>query len=196
VPVPDGLRERLLARLSAERDAWWRRALLRSAGVAAAVFLAVWGAMLWRSYHLPRVDLDAFVQNEKWQARSPEVVQQSFRDRGVKTVVPGKNQFDYQLLTYWDLAEFQGKRVPMLQFARNPNDGDFRPRLAWVYVLSDAQFDLAALKAATDNQQLNSGEYAVRVLDNPDNPHFVYVVVYTGGSLEPFLLNRSRPPAA
>src|SRR5262245_38578280 len=53
VPVPDGLRDRLLARLSAERDAWWRRVLLRSAGVAAAVFLAVWGAMLWRSYHLP-----------------------------------------------------------------------------------------------------------------------------------------------
>src|SRR5262245_15097656 len=50
VPVPDNLQSRLLGRLAAERDAWYRRRLVRAAGIllaAAAVVLLVWGGVWW-----------------------------------------------------------------------------------------------------------------------------------------------------
>src|SRR5262245_10465360 len=49
VPVPEGLRDRLLARLATERDAWFRRWLLRAVGVAAGIALAVWLVWLYRA---------------------------------------------------------------------------------------------------------------------------------------------------
>jgi len=43
LPLPIGLRDRLLTRLDAERGAWQRRWVFRSLAAAAALALAVWG---------------------------------------------------------------------------------------------------------------------------------------------------------
>src|SRR5262249_43950502 len=50
VPVPQDLRKRLLNRLAVERDAWYRRWLVRAAGLvgaAAAIGLVVWAGINW-----------------------------------------------------------------------------------------------------------------------------------------------------
>src|SRR5947209_6413570 len=58
VPVPDGLRQRLLSRLAIERDAWYRRWLMRATGIAAAITLAVWLGWSLRGPRPAEVDLE------------------------------------------------------------------------------------------------------------------------------------------
>src|SRR5947209_7636374 len=63
VPVPAGLRERVLKRLSVERDAWYRRWLVRWAA-AAAVLLAV-GLLGYHYWFGQRPALDGTVVHQQ-----------------------------------------------------------------------------------------------------------------------------------
>src|SRR5262249_18708098 len=57
VPVPDGLQQRIVRRLNVERDAYWRRLILRSGSIAAALLLAcLVGYAAWFSKK-PAVDI-------------------------------------------------------------------------------------------------------------------------------------------
>jgi hypothetical protein len=192
VPVPAGLRERLLNKLSVERDAWYRRLVLRTAGLvaaAAAVVLLVWGGL-----HTLRPEVDP-VEVVDWHPRpgfTPEAVEQWFQDeRNVHTAAPGRKYLNYQWLSYYDLVEFcgSGKRVPMLLFTYTGND---RAAQAQVFILTDHQFQ--GLKDLVDQKPQGSKGYEVKVLRNPDQPHFYYVVMYTEGAQSLFFV-AGQPPA-
>jgi hypothetical protein len=192
VTIPVGLRDRLVNKLSAERDAWYRRWLLRGvavAAVAAAILLLVWRGL---NSLRPEVELAAVVSDHTRDGFSPGAIEQWFQDeRNVRTFVPSPNDLKYQWLNHYDLVEFgtTGKRVPWLLFTYTGNDGLAQ---AQVFILKDTDFK--GLQGLVGQVVKGSKGYEVRVLRNQDHPHFYYVVMYTERSASLFFVAR-QPPA-
>jgi hypothetical protein len=178
VPVPVEAKERLLQRLGAQRRAWYRRrvfAPLAAASVLLAVGLGAW----WLTSRGTVLDLELVCHEAANQAGTPpELIERWFAARGVR--VPLSRDFNYALLTSYDLVHFQGRdRVARLEFER---DG----ARAWVYVLRAGQFDL---KAAAAQEPHLSGGYTVEVW-RPDGANYAYLAIYTGGPRAWFLSQR------
>jgi hypothetical protein len=202
VPVPGDLRDRLLNRLAVARDAWYRKWLVRAAGMVAAAALLV--AVVWvvKGGLRPGVDLDEVAAANSRLGATPEEVEAFFRDRyGIHTFAPSDKELYYSRLIDYDLVEFgdTGKRVPQLLFAATANDPNAplvpagRPILAKVFILTDTEFK--GLAEQLDQPPKGSKGFAVKVLRNPDHPHFYYVVMYTEGAAAYFFVART-PPAA
>jgi hypothetical protein len=185
VPVPAGLRTRLLTHLEAERDVRYRRRSQRWLGAgaaAAALVAALWlGFDSWRYHHRSQLVLENATRLLEQQCfnPTPENVELWFaQTERLATRAPG--DFNYALLTYYDTADLQGQRVPLLLFT----SGRFQAR---VYILSDRQFDLQ--KALAAPPVVASGCKA-EVRLHPGDPHFAYLIVYTSETLEPFTENQ------
>jgi hypothetical protein len=193
VPLPDGLRDRLLTRLAAERRAWYRRKAWRCGPVAAAavMVLALSAYWFWPRHNLPTPDLYAIefpVSTQLAQGKSVKDVHDWFgtarglRDVVVPAEIRGEGTLDYSLLTYYDLAPCQGQQVPMLLFVT----GTLQAR---IYILSDRQFNLA------EDQDDNNGQVTVLYRPMPER-HVAYVIVLTGtNSLKRFLSVVETRPA-
>lgn len=194
VPLPDGLRDRLLDRLAAERRAWYRRKA-RRVGAFAAVAVLILGFFLWRYWprpNLPTPDLDFLVEDvsQNNNARpDADKLQDWFRDKHPDRPLIAPREFEqrrlnYGLLTYAALADVQGQRVPMLLFTSGAKQ-------ARVYVLSARQFNLDELRR--DPPTVDSKGYTVAVRLCPDDPTLVYIFVYTGNSMAPFVTGPPPP---
>jgi hypothetical protein len=169
--VPDDLSARLLTRLQADRRTWYRRrAWIPGVAAAACIGLATWLALPGGSRR-PAPDLDFQALNAQLGAPLDQV-EAWFRDHHHLTIV-APPQFDYNLLNFYGVAEFQGKQVPMLLFMRDADS-------ARVYILNDSQFDLS-------KPPEQHGRYPIAYLRHPSNPRVAYVVVYTGESIHRFL---------
>jgi hypothetical protein len=173
VPVPGGLRERILSRLTARRQKMLKRWL----AAAAALLLLVGGLAGWTLWQpRPYVNVDEPAPY-LIAARSPATVEEAFEKMGVVMTAP--TQFDYALLESFELADFQGRKVPKLLFVA-PKD-QLVAHVAHVYVLSERQFNTEDTPASTGYRD----RHQIRVFPGPG---FVYLVIYTGGSLDPFLI--------
>lgn len=184
VPAPEGLRERLLMQLAADRDDWYRRWLLRGTGIAAAVALLTWG--LWSWLGQKPEPLSPQLVSHEFFARAglpPAEVEKHFRERGVLMAAPP--QFNYHFLTWYTLAEYEGRLVPYLEFRR-------ADAVARVFVLSDRQFNLQNVPAMLP---VDSGGFKVEMQAFPVGgpPRFAFVIVYSGDSLDAFRVEESRP---
>jgi hypothetical protein len=199
VPIPQGLHERLLRRLRDEREAWYRRWLargLRVVAIAAAVLLIAWfGLTSWRKHNLPHPDGDqltnAALQRHQYSPPTQEDAEDWFRNNGFSVAAP--DDFDYGNLFLFSLADFPGpkeisKRVPCLIFVRTDDQGR-KSQVALVYILSNKQFDLRALK---ENFDASSGS-RFRCAVWP-TPNFAYVIIYSGGDLKELLVSKRDPP--
>jgi anti-sigma factor (TIGR02949 family) len=173
VPVPDGLRERVLQKLAAERVPWYRRWPVRIAG-AAALLLVVGGlGLIWWLGEPPAVDVPSIHARMNALPRTREAVDEAFRALNVTTMAPPN--FNYGLLDSYGLAVFQDQQVPHLLFVSESNLGS----LAHVYILSSQQFDLEATRKSGPAPL--SGGRQVILLDHPDNKaDYLYLVVYRG----------------
>jgi hypothetical protein len=188
VPLPDGLRERLLARLREERAAALRRKL--AWGARALVAAAVLIGLAFLGWHIrgPKpVKLapdELLTQHFKeYNTRSAPQIQEAFREfHHIDMVAP--TLFDYRYLVDYGPATIQGKRVAKLVFAVETN----RMTRAYVYVLTADQFDLPALLASLpeDRPEIESLDRRLRILDS-DKPDTKYLIIYEGDSLEPLL---------
>jgi hypothetical protein len=182
VPLPDGLRERIVARLGREQGARRRRVLARTARLAAAA--AVLGFAAWLGYtfypkRLPEFPV-AEARDDKFlmMGANRDRVQEWLDGQGNGLVAPP--QFNYALLSYYVMEERQGQRVPLLVFVNGQHN-------AFVYVISGKQFDLEALFR---DKPVGSGGQSVELLrGDADHPHVAYAVIYTGESLRPFLID-------
>jgi hypothetical protein len=182
VPVPDGLRERLLGKLAKQGE---RRYLRRLAwGAAAAVAASVlFVAGLTYFGQRPAVDLNQLHADSNELPGNGSDVEEFLKKRFQRPGLLAPTQFDYRGLIKCDWAYFQGKKVPCLVF-RQGND------LAWVYIVNDRQFDLNALEA----QGPLSGNLSAAVLwPSGGQKHTAYIVIFTGGLLETFFTR--TPPA-
>lgn len=185
VPVPVGLRNRLLERLKADSVPTRSRWLLRTVatvGVAAALLLGVglW-AMLARSQPT-RLDIAGLQGLLAAKTTNPNAdwVEAWFQDtHGVVMVAPrafGQNPLDYSLLLDYDLVTLpNGRLVPKLVFVSG------KERLV-VYVLSDRQFRVVG----TEEESLG---WKSEMFDAEDAP-FTHLLFYTGGRLSRFCLHR------
>jgi hypothetical protein len=181
VPVPADFKQRLLNRLSKQRDAWWRRWLVRGGAAAAAVLLAVAGT--WYLWPLPSPNAEQ-VQAE--QAEKPfadeEKVASYFRQQGFGHLsLP--TQFDFKNLKDFYVQEFQGRRVPALVFEGKEDNGmgmPSTPVYAKVLVLQDRQFNLRDLR---DYPRAESGMPKVQMFEQAGDPHLVFLVIYNANNL-------------
>jgi hypothetical protein len=182
VPVADGLRDRLLRRLAARRRAWYvSRVGPAAAGLAAAAALlfAVW--FYWPHRGLPRPDLQQVVYDDavKIQARDPEQVAAWFQEKyNLVLAIPhelDQRPINYSLLVDYDLAYCQRQPTPRLLLT-------YGGEQARIYILTSKQFDLS------DVQPPEPSGVNVEIYPHPDDPNTVYAVIYTGKSLDPFLV--------
>ncbi len=189
VPVPAGLRDQLIAHVSAKQGLILRRKLYRSGvAVAAAVVLMLLGVSLF-SASRPKVDTDLMVQKIDDEMNDPpESTRQFLAANNIPNRLPFP--FDYDLLVFQGVERLQGNDVPVIVF-RSPNGRGS----AKVYVFRhDGHFDLKGIHDA------QSSHATARVI--PAEEHglgaVTFVVVYTGGphGLDQFLMSHRGGPRA
>jgi hypothetical protein len=186
VPVPDGLRNRLLTQLESERAKQtrkWRRWLAVPAA-AAALLLATW--IGWKLLEKP-LQLDIYRVADEHYGKSmnprPEMVEDYFRDKGIRIVAPLDANYVF-LREYWvDVDNFQGKRVPKLWFTDGKSD-------TFVYILSVKEFDVAAAPPET----VGSGWRAVVRPDQSGK--YAYLVIYLGDPPLKIFPDKEEQPGA
>jgi len=187
VAIPAGLKDRILRTLANQRKPrpWpW---------VAAAGLLLVAGACAFYALVPGQQELDFARIAEKIDIKlTPEAVEAWFSgELGENLTAP--REFNFNLLDNIDIAEVQGRKVAKLTFLSR---GENRSALAYVYILPAHQFKLPAQQeeeAALKNSWLNeiaipSSSHNVQIRRYPGVSDFFYLVVYTSGSLDPFLL--------
>ena len=120
------------------------------------------------------IDVEQLYATANQLPNTPAAVEDWFAHER-KVTMKAPTQFDYDFLVQCEVVDFQGKRVPKLTFQKgNPGTND---SVAWVYVLTDSQFDLQSLEG---KQTSSVGTYKVQWDRDPANPHVVYVIVYSG----------------
>ena len=178
VPVPGGLRDRLVTDALARRGADLRRGAYRSAVGGAAALVAC--ALMFGGYWAlrPAVDTAEYVTHFDAEAEFPE---QAVRDwlagRGLPADLP--YDFDYQTYVSHGEEELAGRDAPVVTFVTwRPNQP--RADKARVYVLPASRFDLRSARFRN----------AVSSFANAEVVHgrgVAYLVVYTSPDLGPFL---------
>jgi hypothetical protein len=183
VPVPAGLKDRLLSKLKRQREDWWKQSLnrvARYAAAAAAVVLVVWIGFQLNSGAKPRPTEEDLIQVPlaSWAHQPPTAsdAQEWFRKTHPKLVVP--STFNYEYLVSYSVAPvntppFDGREVPQLFFVRSSPGS--AAQVAQVFILSPDQFDLSNI---TQERQ-DAGGYRVKVKVRPENNQ-AYVIAYTG----------------
>jgi len=181
VPVPDGLRERILGKLAKQGERRYLRRLAWGAAAAiAASVLFVAGLTYWGQK--PAINLEPLYEANNQQPLPADASKVGEWFHRPALLAP--TQFDYRGLVRCDWADFQGRKVPSLVFRQGAD-------LAWVYIVNDRQFDLNSLAGAG---QL-SGSFSVAVLwPTGGEKHTAYIVIFTGGLLDTFF-PRPSPPA-
>jgi hypothetical protein len=189
VPPPGGLRGRLLARLTAERQAWRRARVgsyLRRGAAAAAVLVASVAGIYWfvsrpTTVEVAQVWSGAFGHPERFD------VEAGFHRLGVRFT---GTDFDFTHLTAYGMAElpgYPGQVVPRLTFRR---DTPARPDHATVYVLDKRRFSVPAMEGG--DEQFSGAPYNIRRWSSPGE-RCVYLIFYDGADW-PWILDPRKTP--
>jgi hypothetical protein len=173
VAVPVGLRGQLLANLTATRSSLVRQKAVRSVALAASLLLTVGLAFGVFSASRPKLDTTELVLNTDDRLQSSEEATRRWLDeQKLPTSMPKPFNFDLYLMHGKETV--QGRDVPVVVF-REPNG----PGFAKVYLFSKG--GLFDLKGIQDAQASHSRAMVI------ETPAVVYVIVFTGQRLEPFL---------
>jgi len=176
VPIPGGLRERLLVRLGNERSAFYRRWVFRSAAAAAALVLAFYlGSTLFQRSQGPDLlnprDLVEHVTPPR--SFSPAAIDGWLRQYNVQMPAELRDGWDFQYVTAAYATPYRGRLVPTLEFRKGE-------ALAVVLVLRRSQCDPSSLNA------LDQPQYRSRVLGKSEPGDYIALVVDKQGQHEVF----------
>jgi hypothetical protein len=181
VPVPAGLKGKILERLTQQRRPrpWpW-------AAAAAVVLTGVgWSGYLVLNSGPKEFDSAGMAQFVDLRVvLSPDVVETRFsQEFSISMKAP--REFNYSLLDNYDTAEIQGRIVPKLTFqSRNES------AIAHVYVLSNTQFRPPADLSQKDGwlaEMIPASTHNIQIRRESIDADFFYVVVYTSASLDTF----------
>lgn len=175
VAAPAGLKEKVIARLSAERAAVpWKW----GGSIVLAATLLIAASLTWYMRPLPKVSYDDVLElDQRGPGWSEEQVVKHFAERGLSVEAP--SDFDPEWLRQLDVVEFKDRRVAKLTFQRE-FDQDRRVR-ADVLILPHSQFNVEQLRDGTF-QNLNN----LQILRKEN---YTYLIFYNG-QLE--LIRRQR----
>jgi hypothetical protein len=182
VPVPPGLRDKLLAQASAQHGAVIRHKLYRVTALAASVFLAV-GLAFGLFSGRPKLDAEALVIANDELSQQPDQVLARWL-AGLKVPPELPKPFDPELLVFLGSEPIQGKDVPVAVFRHRTDPRE----VAKVYILrSNGPFDIRDLRPAGI-----SNTVAEVIDESPRHPGVKYLIVYkhTPDGLKPFLNER------
>jgi hypothetical protein len=186
VPVPTGLKGRLLDSVSAQRGAWYRQKFYALAGLAAAVLLVVGGVIAWQIGTAPELTLPGIVEEADAKTRDPvneEIA--SVLPRGLE--FSPERRFDMNQFAKAGVGKFQGRSdIPFLVFVNGTKNA-----LATVYVIRDRDFNWKNLPQDGSSVASIYG-FQVAVLRDTRRSDVAYIVVFTGAGLELFLEDRSQ----
>lgn len=177
VEVPVGLRTKLLADLFARRGVARRQRAYRYAAVAASMLLAVGLAVGAFTATRPTFDPDELVLKIDERSTPPgaeHAVAEWLRAEGLPGRLPAA--FDYGMLRTFGTLPVQGRDVPAVVF-RTPDGRDE----ARVLALRPWQFKLNEVRPA------QASAWQVKVYPPDPATGVVFVVVYTGEALAPFV---------
>ena len=184
VPVPTGLRDRLLKQAAARARTTALRKLGQAAGIAATVLVAlgiVYGVFVTLR---PTFHVDDLTVREDAVRDDPErAVRDWLLAANLPTDLP--LDLDFRNHVFHGTERVQDRDVPVVMFQiHRPGQ---RPDVAKLYLVRRAQFNLGQLK---DSQSSFFSGKVVRPSES--QPGVVYVVLYTTESLTPFQ-NPPRP---
>jgi hypothetical protein len=180
VPVPVGLRGRLIADVASKQGALLRQRAYKAGGlVAAALVLVGIGVGVWTGAR-PALDVSALVERNGEQFADAEgSTQKWLTAQKLPEQLP--LPFDYDLLTYRGHEQVQGREVPVLVFRSRHGSG-----FAKVYIFGpNARFDLKSVAEANDSNARAEAPF----VKQDARGTFTYVCVHTAGpnGLEQFL---------
>jgi hypothetical protein len=181
VPVPRGLRDRLLSDVAGKQGAIWRAKLYKTGALVTAAMLVLGIGIGIFSNTRPKVDTYAMVEDADRLLSEPETTtQQWLAAQKLPDRLP--LPFEYDLLVFRGFEEVQGRQVPVVVF-RSPGPGT---GFAKVYIFRhDGMLDLKGLQES--QVSLSRAEVVA------PGGKVTYVFVHTGGpeGLKPFLKNRN-----
>lgn len=183
VPIPAGLREKLLTQALAHRGTILRRKAYRVAALAASLFLVTGVAFGLFSASRPKLDTDHLVMSTDEQIQDPDkAIERWLKEHHFPTQLP--LPFNTDLLVSLGTERIQGKEVPVILFGGALERGGF----AKVYIFhKNGEFKIDA-NSLRDAQASHT---CAKVISGQDQ--IVYVILYTdnGSGLQPFLHTRS-----
>jgi hypothetical protein len=180
VPVPAQLSQRIHKRLGRER----RLQRLPWVAAAAAVLLlavGIGGYLLTRPAVVEIADVQA--DGGYISIASADTAAQWYASQGVDAPMP--SGFNFDQLNSCGFATIRGRRVPRLEFFHG-GDAQAPAAVAHVLIVDETQFNVEEIVASAPSPvPLGRGRHTVEVLR--EVPGFVFIAVYTGGSLQRFL---------
>lgn len=184
VPVPAGLKAKLLDGVSTQHGNWYRQKAYYVVGMAASVLIAIGGVVAWQIGTAPELTLTEIVtQADRQEQDRSGNVRKFLAERGLG--FNPERQLDLNQVEFWGDGQLSGKRVPVLNFVNTA-----RNARAKVYVVRDSDFDWKKLPQDGSSVASVYG-FQVAVLRDTKRSDVAYIVVFTGAGLEMFLEDRS-----
>jgi hypothetical protein len=182
VPVPATLETRIQGALAQQRrpprSPW-------IAAAAACLFVAVaLGGYFWLTQRTELHFADIADDAGYVALTSAEAVEASFADQGMPILAP--RGFNYNLYTWSGLVTLKGSQVPRIDFF-HPGDNQTTAAVAHVYVIPEDRFDVQDLAGSVPSPT-PANNHVIEVLRFGGHPGFIYIAVFTGGSLRPIFL--------
>jgi len=177
VPIPAQLAGRIRETLEEKRP---RRPQRWLAAAAASVLIgASVGGYFWLAQPVALTIDD--VAHPYVTLQTADAAAEWFANQGVS--VPMPRVFNFDKLNRSDFEMIRGRRVPRLEFFHG-DGGDHPAAVAHVLIVDESQFNVDDVAASVPSP-LPVGRHTIEVLR--ETPGFAFIVVYTGGALQPFL---------
>jgi hypothetical protein len=180
VPVPNGLKAKLLDGITAQKAAGYRNKAWGVIGTAMAACLLVGGVIAYRISSAPDLIATELISAQGDQYQNPEGYIEEFLSAEGYRFNP-QRRFDLRLFDDVAMGKLRNRDVPVLYF-KNLQKNAF----ARVYIVKDSVLNWKALPR--DGSSI-PGTFGLQLAVVPDavRGDVAYVVIYTGESLELFM---------
>ncbi len=175
VSVPSDLKLKIESSLTASQGGGFRKKTYWAMGLAASLLLGFGGVSAYRIANAPTLDLNELIVQADGEADNPRGSVENYLGHRFSPESP----INLNLLAFVGSDRLQGRDLPMI-YLRNGSKNVY----AKVYVVSSKDFRVAETLPATI-----SGFYGHKVekLRDKDRKDLIYVILYTGDSINPFL---------